>query len=207
MRPDLPRLENVVALAAEHKLREWWYAIMIAINERFAADNDPSAFSDDLLSVTLALDLILPIPKEHKCQAWRVAILERRPDLVHDAYVAVARAHLAKDEQHADGLRELMTEAALAPYRAATALEFLRDFPNANLYRLNEMLDGVMATPEAHAGFIGLASSVIAGTVPVDAPQRDQWLAAAYLLAPMQFENAVEATGVHVRGSSSICAV
>jgi predicted NACHT family NTPase len=199
-RTDLPVLEDVVALAARHRVRDWWYAAMIAIYERFAADNDLSAFSDELLSAALAIDLTSPVSemrddvKGRRVAGWKTAALEQRPDLVRDAYVAVARARLAAGEQYAEGLRELLTEAALKPYRAVIVIEFLRSFPNANFYRLNEMLDGVLATPEAHAGFLGLASSVLAGAVAVDAPQRDQWLVTAYLLAPMQFENAVEVT-------------
>src|SRR5262249_52279181 len=153
-----------------------------------------------LISAALAFDLTSPISEMRdgetrlRVAGWKNAAMAQRPDLVRDAYVAVVRACLAKGEQHADGLRELLTEAALASYRTATALEFLRDFPNANLYRLQELLDCVLATPEAHAGFVALAVPVISGAVPVDAPQHDQWLAAAYLLAPLPFERAVEAT-------------
>jgi hypothetical protein len=41
-----------------------------------------------------------------------------------------------------DGLHDLMVEDALRPFRADTALELLRDFPNADTYRLGELFDG-----------------------------------------------------------------
>jgi predicted NACHT family NTPase len=199
-RNDLPQLADVAALAAEHQHYDWWYAIIAAMDERFAVINDLAQFSDELLSAAIAFSLTSPVFEERDQvtglwkHAWKIAALARRPELVRDAYAAVARAKLAKGDQHTDGLDELMTDAALAPYRGAVALEFLRDFPNANIYRLNDMLDGVLATPDAHAAFLALAAPVVAGTVLVDPPQRDRWLATAYLLAPLQFEQALETT-------------
>ena len=196
MRNDLPDLETVAALAAERRLYEWWYAIIVALEERFAVDGDFSAFSDQLLRAALAFNLACPVRETREnvtgrlVHTWKTAAVEQHPALVRDAYVAVARAQLAKGEQLVSGLREMMTEEAFAPFRAATVLEFLRSFPNAHIFRLNDMLGGVLVTPEAHAEFLELAGPVVAGTVAVDAPQGDRWLTTAYLLAPLQFENA-----------------
>jgi predicted NACHT family NTPase len=197
-RSDLPGLNEVVALAAEHRHYEWWYAIIVAMDEQFDSERDLSAFSDDLLSAALVFSLTSPIWEEldegrgWRGHAWRTAALEKRPELVAHAFSAIASALLTKGAQHVEGLHELMTEEALAPFRAATLLKFLRDFPNASLYRLNEMLDAVLATPEAHAGFLNLAERIARKAVLIDAMQDDQWLATAYLLAPQQFERALE---------------
>jgi hypothetical protein len=69
----------------------------------------------------------------------------------------------------------------------------LRDFPNADPYRLDELFDGVLATPAAHRGFLALADRVLTGAVAVSQRQHDMWLAVAYLLSPSRYENDLEA--------------
>ena len=119
--------------------------------------------------------------------------MQDRPELVRDAYVAIARAKLAKGDQMVDGLRELMVEDAFKPFRACAALEFLRDFPDADPYRLDELFDGVFAMPAAHSGFLALADRVLTGALPIGRRQHDMWRAAAYLLSPSRYEAELEA--------------
>jgi len=122
----------------------------------------------------------------------RKALIERQPDLARDAYLAVVQLRLSNKEQIAEGLKELLQEPAIATYRPAFVLDLLRQFPNADLFRLGEILDAVMALPAAHPDFLQLASRVISGTVVVDPPQLDLWLAAAYVIAPQAYESAVQ---------------
>jgi hypothetical protein len=124
---------------------------------------------------------------------WKTAVMQDRPELVRDAYVAIARAKLAKGDQMVDGLRELMVEDAFKPFRACAALEFLRDFPDADPYRLDELFDGVFAMPAAHSGFLALADRVLTGALPIGRRQHDMWRAAAYLLSPSRYEAELEA--------------
>ena len=81
----------------------------------------------------------------------------------------------------------------LSLFAADTALEFLRDFPNADPYRLDELFDGVFAMPAAHSGFLALADRVLTGALPVGRRQHDMWRAAAYLLSPSRYEAELEA--------------
>jgi predicted NACHT family NTPase len=86
-----------------------------------------------------------------------------------------------------------MVEDAFRPTRGDTALQFLRNFPNADPFRLDELFDGIFATPAAHSEFCVVADRVLAGTVPVGQQQHDKWLAAAYLLSPNRYEAQVDA--------------
>ena len=198
-RNDLPSLDDVVALSAEHKRYDWWHVLTAGLIERWAAQPSLDGLSDEFLKAALAFDLTNPV-FEHVdgssrviVPGWKTAVMQDRPELVCDAYVAIARAKLAKGDQMVDGLRELMTEDAFKPFRTDTALKFLCDFPNANPYRLDELFDGVFATPAAHSGFLALADRVLTGAVPVDQRQHDMWLAAAYLLSPSRYEAELEA--------------
>jgi hypothetical protein len=167
--------------------------------ERWAASQDFTGLSDELLKAMLAFDLANPT-FEHvdagpqvKVPDWKTAVLRDRPELAREAYAAMARAKLTKGDPMVTGLRELVTEDAFKSFRADTVLEFLRDFPNAEPFRLDELFDGVFATPAAHSGFLVLAERVLTGAVAVDQRQHDMWLAAAYLLSPGRYEAALEA--------------
>jgi predicted NACHT family NTPase len=198
-RSDLPSLDEVVALSAEHKLYKSWWVPAAGLIERWAASRDFTGVSDELLKAMLAFDLANPA-FEHvdagsqvKVPDWKTAVLRDRPELAREAYAAMARAKLTKGDPMVTGLRELATEDAFKSFRVATVLEFLRDFPNAEPFRLDELLDGVFATPAAHSGFLLLAERVLSGAVAVDQRQHDMWLAAAYLLSPGLYEVTLEA--------------
>ena len=123
---------------------------------------------------------------------WKVALLQNRPELVCDAYVAIARANLANGDQIVNGLRELMIEDAFESSRGDTALQLLRDFPNADLFRLGELFDGLLSAPAVHSKFVAVADRVLNGTIRLGQPQRDKWLAATYLLSPVRYEAQVK---------------
>jgi hypothetical protein len=198
-RTDLPSLADVVALSAQHQRYDRWYVLTAGLIERWKANPSLAGLSDELLKAALAFDLTNPVFEHVNGSSrvivpdWKTAVMQDQPELVRDAYVAIARAKLAKGDQMVHGLRELMVEDAFKPFRADTALEFLRDFPNADGYRLGELFDGVFATPAAHSGFLALADRVLTSAVPVDQQQHDMWLAAAYLLSPSRYEAELEA--------------
>jgi hypothetical protein len=192
-------LADVVALSAQHQRYDRWYVLTAGLIERWKASPSLAGLSDELLKAALVFDLTNPV-FEHVAGGsrvivpdWKTAVIQDRPELVRDAYAAIARAKLARGDQMVDGLRELMVEDAFKLFRADTALEFLRDFPDADPYRLNELFDGVFAMPAAHSGFLALADRVLTGAVTIGQRQHDMWLGAAYLLSPIRYEVELEA--------------
>jgi hypothetical protein len=197
-RSDLPLLDEVVALSVAHKLYKRWWVPAAGLIEQWAVNQDFTGLSDELLKAMLAFDLGNPAfehvdgSSQVKVPGWKTAVLRDRPELARDAYAAMARAKLTKGDPMVTGLRELMTEDAFKSFRADTVLDFLRDFPNADPFRLDELLDGVFATPAAHSGFLVIAERVLSGAVAVDPRQHDIWFAAAYLLSPGRYETGLE---------------
>src|SRR5262249_22547692 len=148
---------------------------------------------DELLRAMLAFDLTSPVAERDERTVtwmqhpWKQFLLRERPQLVREAYEAVARAKLARGEQHPDGMRELLTPEALGARRRDTVLGWLRDFPNANAFPLRELLIAALGMPSAHAALLALADRVLSGAMPVDQPQRDLWLVTAWLLSPDRY--------------------
>ena len=201
-RSDVPTFADVMALAVEERQHyDWWYALVAGMNERWAASKGFDELSEDLLRALLAFDLVNPVSSFQDgtvrwlVHPWRAALVEQRPDLAHDVFLAIARLRFSKHEQFVDGLHELLTETAFEPYRKATVLDLLHDFPNAGLIYLGKLLDAAAKLPEVHADFLALAGQALSGAVAVDERQRDMWLATAYLLAPTQYEDEVENRG------------
>jgi hypothetical protein len=186
-RSDLPTFNDVMALAANRQHYDWWYAALAGLNERFAAGQLLEDLSDDFLKGMLAFDITGSLTEP----PWRKAVIERRPDLARDAYLAVVRARLSRKQQFAEGLRELLQEPAFEPYRPTFIIDLLRQFSNADPFRLGELLDAVTALPSIHQDYLHLAAPMISGAVAVDERQRDLWLVTAYLIAPSTYENAI----------------
>jgi len=197
-RNDLPSFDDVMTVTADHRLHGWWYALIAGLNERWAAGQGLGNMSDDFLKGMLVVDIANPVSiREENVERimihpWRTALMERRPELVRDSYFAIAHLRLSRNEPYVDGLYELLHEAALEPYRPAIALDLLRQFPNANPFRLADLLDAIAARPATYQEFQRLAGQVISGAVAVDQHQRDLWLVTAYVVAPDRFENDVQ---------------
>jgi predicted NACHT family NTPase len=197
-RDDLPSYADVMALTAKHRHYDWWNALVAGLNERWAVGQGLSGLSDDFLQGMLAFDVANPVSQSQNgtehwiVHPWRRALTERRPELVRDVYLAVARLRLSRNDQFADGMSELLAEPAFEPYRVDIVLGLLREFPNASPFRLDELLGAAAKLPVAHEGFLELARQILSGTIPVDQRQRDLWLATAYVLAPTSFEHDVQ---------------
>lgn len=186
-RNDLPTFNDVMGLAANHQHYDWWYAALAGLNEAFAAGQSFEGPSEDFLKAMLVFDLTGSVT----APPWRMAMIGGRPDLVRDAYLAIVQARLSRKEQIVEGLRELLQEPAFELYRPAVVTDLLRQFPNADPFRLSELLDAVAILPSIHQDFLRLAAPVIAGTVAVDERQSDLWLVTAYLLAPLTYERSI----------------
>jgi predicted NACHT family NTPase len=186
-RNDLPGFNDVMTLTAAHQHYDWWYAALAGLNERHVTGQGFEGLSEDFLKGMLVFDLTSSVVEP----VWRKAMIERRPELVRDAYLAVVHLRLSRKEQIAEGLRELLQEPAFEPHRPALIIDLLRQFPDADPFKLSELLDAVVVLPSIHQGFLQLAAPVMAGTVPVDERHRDLWLITAYLIAPSTHQNVV----------------
>jgi hypothetical protein len=197
-RTDFPALADVAATSAEHQRHNLWLVLSAGLMERWSTDPSLAGLTDEFLKAALAFGLANPMFEYvdgSSCvivPGWKRAVMQERPELAHEAYVSIARAKLAKGDQIVEGLRELLIEDALKPFRGATALELLYDFPNADPFRLGELFDAVLAMPTTHREFLVLADRVLTGAASVSQRQHDMWLALAYLLSPSRYEAGLE---------------
>jgi hypothetical protein len=189
-RTDVPSLQDVIDLAAERQYKPSWHVYIAGLSERFRRTSRLEGVPDELLRAMLAFDLTNPVPERDEGTTtwmrhpWKEVLMRERPELVRQVYEAVARAKLARGEQHPDGMRELLTHEAFAALREDAALGLLRDFPNANAFPLRELLMAALGMPSSHASLLALAYPVLSGAVQVDQPQRDLWLVTGWLLSP-----------------------
>jgi hypothetical protein len=189
-RTDVPSVQDVIDLAVQRQCRPLWYVFIAGLNERFRRTSSLEGVSDALLRAMLAFDLTRPVPESHEGSItwmqhpWKQILQRERPELVREAYKAVACANLARGDQHPDGLDELLTHEALAPLHEDVVLGLLREFPNANPFPLRKLLTAALGMPIAHTALLALADRVLGNAVPVDQPQRDLWLVTAWLLSP-----------------------
>jgi hypothetical protein len=199
-RNDFPNLNEVAVLSAQHQQHNWWLVMSAGLMERWEVNPTLAGLSDEFLKAALAHDLTNPHFERVDGSSriivpgWKTATLQERPELAHAAYVVIAKAKLAQNDHMVDGLRELMSDDVFEPFRGDTALEFLREFPNAGEYRLNELFDGIFASAASHQRFLDYADGVLSGATAVDQRQRDMWLGAAYLLSPGFYQSQIEAT-------------
>ena len=80
-RNGLPTMEEAVELAADHQFREWWYAIVAGLTERFRELPDIAAYHPSLLQFALAFDITHPILTTQDGKGSRSGSSGRQPSL------------------------------------------------------------------------------------------------------------------------------
>ncbi len=197
-RTDAPTLQDVIDLAILRQYMSWWHIFVAGLSERFRRTSSLKGTSDELLQAMLAFDLTNPVQEDdgHTITSiqhpWKLALLHERPELVRHSYESVARAKLARGEQHPDGMRELLTHEGLTSFREDAVLGLLRDFPNANAFPLFELLMAALGVPSTHRELLAVADRALSGAIPIDQPQRDLWLVTAWLLLPERYSVALQ---------------
>jgi len=199
-RTDAPSLQDVIDLAVQHQYMNVWHVYIAGLSERFRRTSNLEGVPDEFLRAMLAFDLTNPVTERDGNKvtwmqhAWKQFLLRERPELVREAYEAVARAKMTRGEQHPNGMRELLTDEALAAFRESVALGLLRDFPNANTFPLHELLMAALGLPAAHGALLAVADRVLGDAAPVDQAQRDLWLVTAWLLSPDRYGDTLHGT-------------
>ena len=167
-------MAHVVELSSKHQRYVWWHALTAGLIERENSNGNIACFSDDFLKAMIIFNLTNPVFEQVNGNSsvvvlnWKAALTRDRPELI--AMLRGDRTRQAcEGSQTVDGLRELMVEDVFKPFRGETALQLLRDFPNANLYRLGELFDGIFSAPASHGEFLVAADQVLTGATSVGA--------------------------------------
>lgn len=195
-RGEITEVGEVLRMHEEGKHFPWWYALLAGLDEHVDAGGDILSFPDAFLQSALMIDCTHTtfvqkgnVTSPHT-PIWRTVLLQSRPDLVGSAYLALARAGLAKRAEHIDGLHALLHEVKLQPYRPASALALLTEFPCAPAHALRELL-GVAIGECQPMQLIAMARRAVANRNCGVEP-RMLWHAAGLLAAPAEFGPACE---------------
>jgi predicted NACHT family NTPase len=197
-RLDVPTFDEMMEAISVRKTRQWWHGLVAGLNERWQRRTDFEGVPQDLLRSLVAFNLVSPVAlvkdgvSTWLTPPWKQWLLDYQPDLVRDAYMAVVRTRLKVGDQTVEGMRELLTEPAFEACRRDIVITLLREFPNADPFRLDELIGAALELPDAHRDFLLLAGEALSGAVTVDQRQRDLWLTAAYMLAPNEYQEEVE---------------
>jgi hypothetical protein len=195
-RDDVPTVDDVADASAKNSYPRWWFALIAGMDEAWADNPDLAAFPEPLLRALIAINLVLPTLSRsgntvhHDEHPWKTAALRERPQTVRDVYVAVARRGLQEGNEHISGLHEILNDEAFSQLRGGAAIELLKQFPDARATRLEDLLGGALGASDARADLLALARDVLKPKSQIGVEQRRLWTAAAYLIAPEEFQEA-----------------
>lgn len=191
-RGEVTDVDEIIRMHGEQKHFPWWYAVLAGLDEYVDAGGDINCVQDAYLQSALTIECVHPTfvhkgnVSHQQVPAWKTTLLLSRPDLVVVAYVALARAGLAKAAQHVDGLYTLLHEATLQPYRAGVAMALLKEYPDASAQALRNLIQVAMSEGDL-SQFMEVTRAAIAdGSCNVES--RVFWRAAGFLVAPSEFD-------------------
>jgi len=190
-RGEVTDVDEIIRMHGEQKHFPWWYAVLAGLDEYVDAGGNVNSLQDAYLQSALTIECLHPTfvhkgnVSHQQVPAWKTTLLLNRPDLVVVAYVALARAGLAKAAQHVEGLYTLLHEAALQPYRARVAMALLKEYPYGPAQALRNLIQVAMSEGDL-SQFMEVTRDAIAdGSCNVES--RVFWCAAGFLVAPSEF--------------------
>jgi len=184
-------MNEILRMLGEGKYFQWWYAIIAGLDLYVEQGGRIDDLKDEFLSAALVINAMCTTfiyrgnTSSQYIHSWKTLILESRPALAADAYSELARFDLARSSQSAFGLHDLLHETGLQPFREASAMKLLTEFPNAPNDSLKQLIQAVMSGCNSPL-FVSLAKDVVSkGLERKDALVL--WLAAGYVVAPIEF--------------------
>ena len=161
-----------------------------------------SGHCHDYLRAVLAIDCLHPTfwhegnTVRHIEHKWKQDLLRRRPDLVSDAYLALAGAGITRRAPHVNGLHELMNLEELKPRSSEVALTLLEKFPTAPPVVLGYLMPAAFRSQDS-ARLRRLTHGAIDNCRPADVDDaRAQWLAIGFLLSLDEATSVIESLDV-----------
>ena len=191
-----PSLQDILRAETENSYPRFWHAFIAGMDEKWFEMPDTSDLDDNTLKSLIAIDLVVPISTTREnvvsrvVPDWKTNLLQRRPELFEEVYVFLAEAELRSGREHVSGLYELLNNDAFASRRKEIALKLLEANPSASAQRLEEILNGALASG-ARNELLTLARNVLAQPSLVGDAQKRLWLVTAYLLSPEEFNDAL----------------
>ncbi|MFO1025239.1 MAG: hypothetical protein U1E70_08665 [Acetobacteraceae bacterium] len=196
-RPDLPTATEIAQSAAINRMYRWWYAIVAGMDETWAVAARLDDLPDSVLLAAMCVAKAYPTTLrtndglESDERQWIDEILLQKNKLAFDVYYALAHAGLLHGSPFFGNLWELLNNKGLIFDRAGVVSELLKEFPEAGHEHLDELIRAGLACPATHALMIVLARLVIDAPHAIDWRKRDNWIAAAYLLTPAEYQECV----------------
>ena len=134
-RPDLPKYEEVIGLAAKGRMHHCSYPVLVSLEERWQSPKpEDVALDDEQMGLALAIQFAVPgIPQGHPTEAlleWFRGLVASRPATVAAVWTRCARPLVragATTLPYSDEFAHSPDHAAVA---GAASLDVLRRFPS-----------------------------------------------------------------------------
>lgn len=184
-------IDQILRMRGDSKYHPWWYAIIAGLDLYLEQSGQVNDLNSEFLRAALLIDSLCTTftykgnTSSQYIHPWKTLLLETRPALAAGAYSELARFDLARSAQSVFGLHDLLHQAELQPFREATAMTLLTEFPNAPNDSLKRLIQAVMSDCDPSL-FASLARDVVSKGLDRD-DALVLWLAAGYVVAPSEF--------------------
>ncbi len=184
-------INEILRMHGKGKYFQWWYAIIAGLDLYVEQGGRIDDLKDEFLRAALVIDAMCTTfiykgnTASQYVHPWKTLLLESRSALAADAYSELARFDLARSAQSVFGLHELLHQTGLQPFRQATVMTLLAEFPNAPSDSLRRLIQAVISDCDLTV-FASLAKDVVSKGLDRD-DALVLWLAAGYVVAPSEF--------------------
>ncbi|MFC5067416.1 hypothetical protein [Flaviflagellibacter deserti] len=187
----VPTLERVCDLTAQHKMFEWWYALLAGVEVLWEEGGDVGALPGETLTALLAMELYIPVLESdegvsrRRVPCWKSHLMVARADIAFEAYAGMVRARLKHSTESVDGLHDILTRPEFKKFRKDFVLELVRNWQRMPSYYVDRLTRFILRRSAMHAEFIDIVSDALKCK---EFKYKALWLVAAYLIDEQRFQ-------------------
>lgn len=193
-RGDITPIAEVIKLHTNGKVDYLWYTVLCGLEGFVHKEEDLREFSDDYLQSALAIALYYPIMRyEGNLRTemegeWKVVLLQTRPGLSVEVYMALARNDLQRKNDYIWGLDEFLRQESLATFRSHAATSLLSEFPLTSPRYLFMLLRVLLKEGNFGSLRVLTESAIEKSHQESEPPTCYIWLAVGFIVAPEKYK-------------------
>lgn len=189
LQADKPTVEMICDAHSRERQYHYGFVVLAGLELLFSrSPEELNALSDDVLGSAIAYHYSFRSGEERDCINH---LLVERPDLSADVLECFWKAALTKKRDHISGLYSLAKHMKFSKVAEKVAIRLLKAFPSCKNHDLENLLYAAISHSK-HDELLDVAVDILSRPNFVKGDQRLLWLATAYLLSPVEYDQRIK---------------
>jgi len=188
LQEDKPTVEMICDAHSRERQYNYGFVVLAGLELLFSrSPKELTSLTDDVLGSAIAYHYAFRSGEERDCINH---LLVERPGLSADVLECFWKAALAKKREHISGLYSFAKDVKFSKVAEKVSIRLLNAFPNCKTHDLEYLLYAAISHSK-HDELLNVAVDILSRPNYIKGDQRLLWLATAYLLRPVEYDQRI----------------